>query len=331
MEIDAVILWVDGDDPEWQVRCEDARGGNPHTRRHDIGGNLRYRQMREIDWCVASINKFASWIRRIYIVTDRQNPHLENTVDRWFKNPIPVEIVDHSVIFSGYEQYLPTFHCNSLETMLHRIPGIADRFVYFNDDVLLTNYVKPSDWYGDNGEVIEYGSWTPNHLLGLLHWLKPKKNGMKTIGFKDIMHNASRLVGANKTLLLRHTPHPVLKSYSEKLLEQYPDCVNLNCKDKFRAPCQFNPQEAKFILADRDGKLIVRSPKGHTLFLKPFAHRPTYLKKRLTPYLNGSKPLPRFTCINSLAEADPKDREYFLRLMDKLFPESKTNKWTRNL
>lgn len=316
-DIDAVILWVDGDDPQWKARCEVARNGNELTRRDDIGGNLRFRQMREIDWCVASINKFAPWTRRIYIVTDGQNPHLENTVGKWFENPIPMEIVDHKVIFRGYEQYLPQFQCNSLETMIHRIPGISERFVYFNDDFILSNHVKPEDWFGDNGEIVEYGKWMPNFMLDLLHAIKPKKNGLKTVGFKDIMENGAKLVGSNKTLLMRHTPHPVLKSLSERLLAEYPEAVDINCRDKFRAPCQYNPQEAKHILAHREGKLKVVSPKGKTLFLKPFANRPYYLRNHLKPYLQG-KPLPPFMCINSLAEADPDDRKVYIDFMNKL-------------
>lgn len=320
-DIDAVILWVDGDDPEWKARCEVARCGNPITRRNDIGGDLRFRQMREIDWCVAGINKFASFVRKIFIVTDGQDPHLENTVDKWFENPIPVEIVDHKVIFRGYEQYLPTFQCNSLETMIHRIPGLSERFVYFNDDVVLTNYVKPEDWFSEDGGVVEYGKWMPNFLLDLLHAIKPKKNGLKVVGFKDIMENGARLVGSHNTLLMSHTPHTVLKSLSKRLLEEYPDCVDINSRDKFRAPCQYNPQVAKHILAHRAGKLTVRSPKGKTLFLKPYSNRPYYLRNHLKPYIAG-KPLPPFMCINSLAEADPQDRKVFIDFMSSLFPES---------
>lgn len=317
--IDAVILWVDGDDPEWKARCDKARGGNALTHRDDIGGDLRFRQMREIDWCVAGINKFASFIRRIYIVTDGQNPHLENTVGKWFENPIPVEIVDHKVVFRGFEQYLPIFQSNGIETMTHRIPGLSERFVNFNDDFVLTNYVKPEDWFTEDGKVVDYGKWMPNYLLDLLHAIKPKKNGLKTVGFKDIMENTSKLMGFNKTFLMRHTPHPMLKSLGDKFFKEYPEAIHLNCKDRFRAPCQYNAQEANHLMAEKEGILIVNSPKGKTLFLKPFANRPKYLRNHIRPYLQG-KPLPPFMCINSLAEADSEDRKVFLEFMNQIFP-----------
>lgn len=320
-DIDAVILWVDGDDPEWKARCEVARCGNPITRRNDIGGDLRFRQMREIDWCVASINKFASFVRKIFIVTDGQDPHLENTVGKWFENPIPVEIVDHKVIFRGYEHYLPIFQSNGIETMTHRIPGLSERFVNFNDDFLLSNHVKPTDWFTEDGSVVDYGKWMPNILLDLLHAIKPKKNGLKIVGFKDIMENTSKLMGMKKTFLMRHTPHPMLKSLGEKFFSEFPECVDVNCRDKFRASCQFNAQEANHLMAAKEGKLKVVSPKGKTLFLKPYSNRPYYLRNHLKPYIAG-KPLPPFMCINSLAEADPQDRKAFIDFMSSLFPES---------
>lgn len=178
--------------------------------------------------------------------------------------------------------------------------------------------MRREDWFTDDGKVVEYGKWMPNFLLDLLHAVKPKKNGLKTVGFKDIMENGARLVGSRSTLLMRHTPHPVLKSLSDKLLQDYPECVDINSRDKFRAPCQFNPQVAKHILAHREGRLIVKNPKGKTLFLKPFANRPFYLRNHLKPYIDG-KQLPPFMCINSLAEADPDDRKAFIDFMHSLF------------
>lgn len=324
LDIDAVILWVDGDDPEWKAKCEAARGGNPLTRRNDIGGDLRFRQMREIDWCVASINKFAPWIRKIYVITAGQDPHLEQTVGQWFDKPIPVEIVDHSVIFRGYEQYLPTFQCRSIELMMHRIPGLSERFLYFNDDFFLGNHVGPDDFFTDGGGVVEYASWMPNLLLDILHFLKPKKDGLKQVGFKDTMMNAAKMLGFQKTLILRHNPHALLKSAGETLIREYPQCVERNCRDKFRTSSQFNVQEARQLITLLEGKLEIRSAKGKTLFLKPFATRPKYLRNHLEKYTD-LRHLPPFMCINSIAMADPADREFFLEFMKRLLPEQFRN------
>lgn len=311
--IDAVILWVDGEDPEWKAKCEVVRGGNPMTQRNDIGGELRYRQMREIDWCVASINRFASFVRKIFIVTDHQDPHLERTVGKWFPDPIPVEIVDHTDIFKGFEKYLPVFNSRALESMLHRIPNLSERYLYLNDDMFFMSESKAEDWFRQDGKVTAYGKWWPTWSLELLHSIKPKKHGLKNVGFKDSMMNAAKVLGSRKTLVHGHNPRAFLKSISKKFFESYPEAVITNISSKFRSPDQYNTTEAEYLLMDREGLLHVESTKGNIMFLKPFASRPTYLRDHLKRIRHQ-----KFGCINSIPMADRQDANAFVRWIDEL-------------
>jgi len=75
-----------------------------------------------------------------------------------------IRIVDHRAIFAGYEDALPTFNSLSIETMLWRIPGLADHFLYFNDDVFLTAPVTPSDFFSADGPVLR-GKWVDHTAL----------------------------------------------------------------------------------------------------------------------------------------------------------------------
>jgi hypothetical protein len=73
--IDAVITWVDGN--ESRHKAKRMRYGNDRIfQTEDIAGSTRYASVGEIFYCVASINRYAPWIRRIYIVTDNQDPKL---------------------------------------------------------------------------------------------------------------------------------------------------------------------------------------------------------------------------------------------------------------
>src|SRR3954454_11714101 len=72
-DIDAVITWVDGADPAHQQRLSaylaqigSTRGGRAHTTRFNDAG--------ELDYCLASLLRFAPWLRRIHVVTDMQVP-----------------------------------------------------------------------------------------------------------------------------------------------------------------------------------------------------------------------------------------------------------------
>lgn len=109
-DIDVVIAWVDGNDPKHRDKMKPYL--DPQSAKSDdIAGPTRFRSEGEIFYCVASILRFAPFVRKIFIVTDEQNPHLEEFVQKNFpdNHRTPIEIVDHKILFRGYEQYLPIF------------------------------------------------------------------------------------------------------------------------------------------------------------------------------------------------------------------------------
>jgi len=86
------------------------------------------------------LTQFAPWIRKIWVVTNGQVP-------KWLDLDHPrLQVVPHSAIYPN-KSHLPVFSSPSIECHLHRIEGLAPRFIYFNDDVLLGNKVYPDDWY----------------------------------------------------------------------------------------------------------------------------------------------------------------------------------------
>ena len=65
-----------------------------------------------------------------------------------------IRIVDHRAIFRDHLEALPTFNSRSIEAMLYRIPGLAEQYVYFNDDMSLIKPVGPEHFFGPNGPVL---------------------------------------------------------------------------------------------------------------------------------------------------------------------------------
>jgi UDP-N-acetylglucosamine-lysosomal-enzyme len=81
-----------------------------------------------------SIARFAPWVRHIWLVTNGQVPH-------WLRTDHPrLTVITHAQIYPN-RSHLPVFASPSIEAHLHRIPGLADKFIYFNDDVMLGNQV----------------------------------------------------------------------------------------------------------------------------------------------------------------------------------------------
>jgi len=92
------------------------------------------------------------WVRNIYIVTNGQVP-------LWLNTSHPkIRMVSHKEIFK-WPDHLPTFNSLAIESHLHRISGISDHFIYFNDDMMLANAVYPTTWYNQNDEQKLWFFW----------------------------------------------------------------------------------------------------------------------------------------------------------------------------
>ena len=129
--IDAVILWVNGNDQKHKIKISNYVDNKSEISLTKF--RTRFDQVNEIKFTIDSILKFAPYIENIHIITDEQTPEFLEKIDNndYYKK---VSIVDHKVVFKDFEQFLPTFNCRPIETCMHRIPGLAEHFIYFNDD-----------------------------------------------------------------------------------------------------------------------------------------------------------------------------------------------------
>ena len=302
MPIDAVVTWVDGDDPIHRAkRMAYVTDQNEHLQ-VDVAGETRYRSLGEIAYCIASINKYAPWIRKIYIITDNQNPNLDEFLERNFpEGHIPMEIVDHKVIFRGYERYLPTFNSISIENMMWRIPGLSDHFIYFNDDLFLLRPVSVSDFF-ENGAPVANGYWHLTFTAKLLRSLRRRKNGHKAVTFRDAMMKASDVLGMRRFFRMVHTPHPFRRTYLEKLYTEYPNILEENIKYRFRDENQYSACGLFYCYTIPKKVSVVTKRKNHYFYISP-GHKTLAEVRDILQAMNESQDA-IFCCINSLDAAD---------------------------
>lgn len=307
---DVVIAWVDGDDPAHKRKKAQYLTGKNEAHFDDIAGAMRYRSTGEIYYCVASILRYAPWIHKIFIVTDNQNPHIEEFVARNFPGSnIPIEIIDHTVLFRGYEQYLPTFNSISIETMLWRIPGLGDRFIYFNDDVFLASPVTEDMWFeGDNTYI--YAERFHTLWARLLRWGKHLGRKHKEFGHKDAMLNAAEILGENHFYLFPHAPLPMRRTWYEEFFTKRPELIDYNAQHRFRESSQCSIPTFFYTGGHREGKIQVRSPKNTTCFFKPSLKKSTEYMARKIAEADANKRL-KFGCINSLGETSEEAQRMF--------------------
>lgn len=314
--IDVVISWVDGNDPAHKNKIQPYL--NPKVRKsEDIAGATRYGSVGEIFYCVASIFRFAPFVRKIFIITDNQNPNLDIFIQKNFpESTIEIEIVDHSILFSGYEQVLPVFNSRAIETCTFRIPGLSENYVYFNDDFFLVRPVMPEDWYR-NDHIVAYGHWRSILLDKLLWLIKPLKNGHKPVGFKDSMLLSALKLKRRWTYFhLEHMPHPLKKSMLEVFFTKNPAFLVSNISHKFRSAKQFNTQALYYMLMFDVNKAIQTPTNNVFLYLKPVNRGVGYITRKLSTF-EQQKDI-KFCCMGSLDMATEADRKELLLWMQKL-------------
>ncbi|WP_201308364.1 stealth family protein [Companilactobacillus farciminis] len=135
-KIDFVISWVDSSDLEWQRKRQKYDSDKVIA---SSNGEERFRDYGTLKYLLRSIDKYADWVHKIYLVTDNQKPKWLNTMYE------KLVIIDHKEILPS--NVLPTFNSSAIELELDKIPNLSENFVYFNDDFLINKKVTPRDFF----------------------------------------------------------------------------------------------------------------------------------------------------------------------------------------
>ncbi len=308
MKIDAVITWVDGNDPVLNAKRAKYAGNSDVLSTDCIAGATRYANVGEIHWCVRSINKFIPWVNKIYIITDGQDPHVTSA--------IPVEIVDHKTIFRGYEQYLPTFNSVCIKTMMWQIPGLEEHFIYFNDDFILCRPLQPTDFFPDENTAILYGKPKVTWWTQLRYHIKPYIMHLEKVNPCQHMLNTVHMMGGKYRFpRVFHAPLPLLKSIYGEYYQTHPEALDMNLSYRFRSEKQFCPDVLCLLLMIKRSMLKYITPKGVLLEYYPNGGMKRLVRKmKLVTRKNGCK----FVCFNSLDKATPEMFSYIKTIMDKI-------------
>lgn len=204
--IDVVYTWVDGNDPAWQRRRREYGHGGYHE---ESANPARYISRDELRYSLRSLEQNAPWVRRIFLVTDRQRP-------AWLDPDHPrITVVDHTQIFDD-PRALPTFNSHAIESRLHHIDGLAEHFLYFNDDMFLGRPVTPQDFFLSNGttRVFFSPSQVPQQSLS------PEDRPVDAAGKNNRRLIAERF-GPTIVQKMRHAPYPLRRSILFEIQEEF--------------------------------------------------------------------------------------------------------------
>ena len=164
--IDAVYTWVDPTDLDWRERRHAAIGGTfgefganePSDRAGYLSDARRFNngEYPDAELCVSLelLQTRMPWIRHVWVLTMRpQRPTCTHPRMR---------VVHHD------EVGLPdTFNAHSIETSVHKIPGLSEQFVYLNDDFYVLRPIPASTFFAADGRPFV---WTEDLHFGQLFW-----------------------------------------------------------------------------------------------------------------------------------------------------------------
>lgn len=220
-KVDLVYMWVNGNDPEWLKQKQEmlVRSGKELAEQALVKG--RFMDNGELRYSLRSVEMYAPWVNKIYIVTADQTPE-------WLNTDHPkIQMVSHRDIAAA--EYLPTFNSTAIEMFLPNIEGLSERFLLANDDTFFARPTTPDFFYTDKGlPIARYTRHMPRHESPYL----------------SMLYNAQELVYEKCGKLYRLNPHHNIDAYLKsdvlKCNEAFAEQVERTRGQRFRTPEDFH-------------------------------------------------------------------------------------------
>lgn len=286
--MDAVITYVDGSDPVWQKEYEN------FTNRPIV--NKRYRDWGTMKYILRGIDTKMPFIKNVYLVVSHPS-QVPEWVDR-----SNLRIVLHKDIIPA--EFLPTFNSTAIEMFLHRIEGLDERFLYFNDDMIPVMTCQESDFFRDDKIIFGFSS----HILAMDMYKKQCRNSDRL---------ARKVLGkpvSCRFVRPQHICTPMLRSACEDLYSKAEKEIRESV-----TPLRENRNFNQYIFPDYlyySGRAINRrcSKKHFSVAVASAAKISAFLRK----------PTRKLVCINDVNISNEKYEEMSSAIktaFDGLFPE----------
>jgi len=302
--VDLVYLWVDGNDPKWQAKRNAALGNAESKSSANCEG--RYANNDELLYSLRSIEKYAPWINKIFIVTDNQVP-------KWLDLSNPkIRIIDHKEILPP--ECLPCFNSSVIEHFIADIPGLSEHFLFSNDDMYINRPTTPEDFFTLDGLPIV--RLKKRHFRKIWIFLKEKLLHKRSGLYNHKLDHSAALIEKTFGKYYQGKPHhnidAFLLSHFKKIRQLYMDDISKIVSHHKREYDDVHRSIYSYgALADNWGNLkYVKNNESIKISL--------YNKKAYTK-LDSLNPI--FFCMNDSEHSKEDDRKYAAVFLAKRFPE----------
>ncbi len=290
IEVDLVYTWVDGADAnhisKWTQYADEPGDVNPE----------RYRDTYELlKYSLRSVEKHLDWYRNLYIVTARPQ------VPKWLDISNPrVKVIHHDEIID--ENFLPTFNPNCIESFLHKIPGLAEHFLYVNDDFLFGNKTLLEDFM-PQGKYRVF-----NTLFG------------ENFGWR-IYDGKNDVIGLG---IIEHTPLFIKKDFWKGMTELFPEKQHQTRCNKFRQPGDLMTYKLyRYYMLSKQSAESITISLPDLLKINTFHKITNNLSSQQRAIKNLEAKKPKFYCLNDDQRDNPNPKivQLIKDFLNRQYPE----------
>ena len=286
--MDAVITYVDGLDPKWQESYSKTLNVPVLEKRFRDWGTLKY--------LLRGIQKYMPFVDKVHLVVA-----LDSQVPAWVDRN-EVDVVLHSDIIP--QDKLPLFSSASIELFLHKIPGLSEEYIYFNDDFFPVAPSFEEDFFVEGRPQISLAK----HIV---------TGNMFKKQVKAASDFARKAAGLRKSLIFRRPQHiaaPMLKSVCDELFDSNEAFLlgNVSPIRRDDSLCQYIYTDYVYYIGKTDRKRL--SNKHFSLAAAS--------AEKIAAFLDN--PTAKFACINDVTMTEEKylkTREILLDAFERHLPE----------
>lgn len=248
--IDIVLPWVDGADPEWITEKELMKQKFQPEENSDR--NIRFEDWGFLRYWFRAVEKFMPWVHKVFFVTWGHVPPFLSV-----EHP-KLEITRHEDYIPG--EYLPTYNSNTIEMNYHRIKGLSENFILFNDDMIPLQPIKETYYFENNkvcdeaveniivaaeiGQIANMARYTQVNNMMIINRHFNKRNVQENNWEKWYCPDYGELLERTKSLQYwydfpgfhdPHMPSAMKKSTLKRLWELEGETLHTASKNHFRA------------------------------------------------------------------------------------------------
>jgi hypothetical protein len=276
---DVVYLWVNDQDPKWQLRRKSAEKkyyGAQSCRFSNVNG--RFRDNDELRYSLRSLAPYLHNFGRIFIVTDRQSP-------TWLADHHRISVIDHRMLRD--QGMPPTYSSKAIEACFDRLPN-SNNTVYLNDDVFLGGNFSMEHLFDTDQQktVIHFEQLQDRDSLEDV-----AQNNAMQVSHNILADRFDRKIFCDKPMA--HAPRYLMRDHITAMFNQYPDAIREARAEIFRESSRPS------VIADLYGRWLLASdraienPVPHALLSSGSPH----INEQLVQLLENFNQLSYF-CIN---------------------------------